>query len=674
MVVGRKPHPDQQPLFAVEESTRPPRLFGLPPSDWTPPALEDLPQDWSRFRRLSIDVETRDEKIKVLGPGVRRGAYIVGYSFCPEGGRPRYVPLRHAGGDNVENPDKALEYLRYQAARYNGEVVGARLDYDLDFMEEAGVKFSPDASMMDVQVAEPLIDENQWSYSLDNILKRHGLEGKDETLLRDAARAYETDPKLGIWKLPARYVGPYAEGDVRLPLELLKKQEIILERDALQRVWRQGQQALPILVKMRRRGVRVDFDQLDRVERYTAAAEAQAWGEVQRHTGVAIAVGDGMKVEVVAQALRAVDVEPPKTPTGKTSITKEWLETVRHPAAAQVRRARKMAHIRTTFVQSVKDHNVKGRIHATFNQTRMEDSAGGGDVGVAFGRLSCQDPNLQNQPARDPELGPMWRKVYVPDEGGQWASLDFAQQEPGGMLDLAVKSGPGTRFYIGERAHRSALEMAERKRRDPKVDYHTMFTAFVHGEHILLYDKKSKELKVLRDPCKNIFLGICYGSGGAKVCHTIGLPTMWKTKRNGEMIEVAGPEGQAILDKVDAAVPWLRATANALSDAAKARGYVRTPFGRRLHFEKGHNGQYDFTYKAMNRAVQGAAAEETLESMILADAAGCYIQLQVHDELGMTVVDRAEAERYARMMEQAMPKSVPNRVDVEIGPSWGEAA
>jgi DNA polymerase I-like protein with 3'-5' exonuclease and polymerase domains len=671
--VPRPPPPDHPLLFTPEESRRPPRLFGLPPSDWRAPRLADLPQDWNLHPRVSIDCETRDEKLRVLGPGVRRGAYMVGYSFCPEGGRGWYVPLAHEGGDNVEDPAQALQYLRDQAKNYRGEIVGARLDYDLDFMAEAGVVFHPDCRFLDVQVAEPLIDELQFSYSLDNILERHGLPKKDESLLRKAAKAYEVDPKVGLWRLPARYVGPYAEGDAEKPLRLLRKQEVLLERDGLQRVWKQGQLILPILLKMRRRGVAVDFDQLDRVERFSLAEEAKAWGFVARETSISIAVGDGSKKDALLRVFQAIGVDVGKTATGQPSITKEWMEGLKHPVATAVRRARKMAHLRTTFVNQVREHAVNGRVHATFNQTRMESADGAGDVGVAFGRLSCSDPNLQNQPARDPELGPMWRKVYVPDEGKQWASLDFSQQEPGGMLHLACLSGPGTRYFIGDRAHASALQMAERKRRDPTVDYHTMFTSFVHGPHVLLMDKKSKELKVIRDPCKNIFLGVCYGSGGAKVCNTIGLPTEWKQKRDGKWIEIAGAEGQAILDKVDANVPWLRATQQALSKAAKDRGWVKTPFGRRLHFERDRNGEYDFTYKAMNRAVQGMAAEQTFESMIVLDAMGAPIQIQVHDELGLSVEDRPEAERYARAMEETYPLTVPNRVDVEIGPSWGEA-
>lgn len=654
-----------------------------PASDWRPPALSELPQDWRLFPRISLDTEGCDPQLSTLGCGARRGAYITGFSFgVPELGRGFYVPVNHFGGDNVADPVRAMEYLRYQAKHYEGEIVGARLGYDLDMLgTTAGVEFNPNVRFKDVQVAEPLIDELQYSYSLDNILERHGLPKKDETLLREAAATYRVDPKKEMWKLPARYVGAYAERDAMGPLELLAKQEEIIKRDELERAWDLGVRLLPVLVRMTRLGVAVDFDQLDKMERFSIAQETAAWGEVLRHSGVHIKVGDAMKAEVVAQALVACDIIPPTTPkTAKPSIDRLWLSTIKHPVATAIRRARQMSQLRTTFVDSVRRHEVKGRIHATFNQTRMEDESGQ-EIGAAFGRLSCSDPNMQQQPARDPEIGPEWRKCYKPDDGGQWASLDFSQQEPGLMLHFACASGPRR---LGSVAHAAAMAAAQLKYSDPTVDYHTMFTSYaaaagafgskITQEWVLSQPKNSKELKLYRDPCKNIFLGICYGSGGAKVCHTLGLPTKWiQSKRTGGMIEIAGDEGQRLLDNVDRGVPWLRKTTEAVEAVAKQRGYIMTLYGRRLHFESDGRGGYDWTYRAMNRTVQGSAAEQTAEGMIALDSMGVRLQLQVHDELNMTVINREQAQGYARVMEGAVTLMVPNRVDVEVGPSWGEA-
>jgi DNA polymerase I-like protein with 3'-5' exonuclease and polymerase domains len=381
-------------------------------------------------------------------------------------------------------------------------------------------------------------------------------------------------------------------------------------------------------------------------------------------------MGDGMKADVVAHALRAAGFEPHRTPTGKPSITKGWLATLKHPAATCVRRARQMSQLRTTFVASVRAHQINGRIHCTFNQVVMQDDEDQGTEGARPGRLSCQDPNLQQQPARDPELGPMWRKVYVPDKGKVWGSLDYSQQEPGFALHYAVVSGPER---IGVRAHQSAVEAAHRKRTDPTMDYHTMFTAMVHGDHVLQMDKKSKELKLIRDPCKQIYLGICYGEGGPKLCRDLGYPTkVIQDERSGKRREVAGEEGQALLDLVDRRVPYIRATARHVGRIAAERGYVTTIMGRRCHFPTDQHGNFDFTHKAFNRIIQGSAADQTKLAMVELDRAGAPLELQVHDEVDLPLIDRAEGERYARMMEECLPLQVPINVDVEVGPSWGD--
>jgi DNA polymerase I-like protein with 3'-5' exonuclease and polymerase domains len=232
----------QLPLFA-------------PTSTWTPPAMDTLP-DWSKAKRISIDVETRDDNLKALGIGTRRGGYIAGYAFAIEDGPRHYLPVRHQGGDNLD-ADQVRRYLQAQAKVYKGDLVGAHLSYDMEHLEYDGITFDrDDVKWRDVQVAEPLIDELQMHYSLKALLERYGLPGKDEEVLRQAARDYSVDPKSGMWKLPARFVGAYGEADVDRPLRLLRKQERKIENDDLWNIWNLETDVLPVLVRMRMRGVR----------------------------------------------------------------------------------------------------------------------------------------------------------------------------------------------------------------------------------------------------------------------------------------------------------------------------------------------------------------------------------------------------------------------------------
>lgn len=634
--------------------------FLAPPSDWRPPELSSLPS-WEGVERVAVDIETRDEKLSTLGIGVRRrDCYIVGVSFAIEDGPAHYLPYRHLGGDNLPE-EGVLEYLREQAQVFKGDLVGANLGYDIDYLEEEGIRLRP-RRHLDVLNAAPLLDELQMKYSLDHVAARLEMPGKDRGLIKDAAEAHGLHPEKQLWKLPARFVGPYATRDVTLPLGMLRKQEQLLEEQDLMGIWDLECRLLPVLVKMRRRGVRVDFQHLDKVEEFALAEEKKSLDEVKFHTGVAVGVGNTKKPKIMAAALAQIGVQPSLTPkTRQPQIDDAFLESIHHPVAAALRRARKMGTLRSTFVQSVRTHAVGDRIHCTFNQLRKTDDKTGLTKGVAYGRLSCVDPNLQQQPGRDPEIGPFWRKVYIADEGGRWVVEDYSQQEP-----------RWTTHYAEATKCAGAAEAAEKYREDPKTDNHTMMTHMVHGEYTWdQWDKKTR--KKHRDHCKRIFLGLVYGMGGGKLCRELGLPTEWKDVR-GQMWEVAGPEGQAMLDLFNSRAPYLKELAFKASNRAKIRGFVRTVLGRTCHFPVDDKGQYEWTHKALNRIIQGSSADQMKTAMVDADDAGIRIQLQVHDELDFTAWDEETPKQLAEIMVNCVPCLVPHSVDIEVGPSWGEAA
>lgn len=621
-----------------------------PDSTWTLPRLADLPS-WAAAKRVAIDVETRDPHLKELGPGVRRDGYLVGVSFAIEDGPAYYLPFAHANGDNLDR-DAVLAYLRDQALSFRGDLVGANLPYDLDYLLEAGIAFEP-RFFRDVQVAEPLLDELQDSYSLQAIAERYDLPGKDEGLLRAAAESYGFDPKKDLWRLPAEYVGPYAERDVRLPLDLLRRQERRIDEEGLWPIYDLESALLPVLVRMRRRGVRVSEERLDRVGEWCYEREESLLTKVQDLTGVRVEVGDVWKAEAVARVLVHLGVSVPRTPkTDKPSVTAELLDSVEHDAARALAECRRVNKIRTTFVASIREHATNGRVHATFNQlrNRSEEGRRDGDEaerGARFGRLSSSDPNLQQQPGRDPELGPLLRSCYLPDEGATWACLDYSQQEPRWLTHYASLVGcPGAR------------EAAEQYRADPSLD---------------IYKFIVEACGIERGAAKTILLGKMYGMGGAKLCHQLGLPTRWIEGRHKPgLVEVAGDEGQALITRFDDRFPYARALAMRCEGKATNTGVIKTVLGRRCHFPRKDGGGYDWTHKALNRLIQGSSADQMKKALVDADAAGYPIQLQVHDELDLSFTVRRSLDELAEIMRDAVPATVPFRVDIETGPSWGE--
>lgn len=649
-----------------------------PSSTWSPPDINSLPS-WAGVKRIGFDTETKDPDLKKLGPGPRRpDSHMAGFSFAIEDGPSFYLPLRHEGGDNMPDVEQALRYLRDQAAAFDGVLVGMNMGYDLDFAAEDGITFPKVKWYRDVSIADPLINELHSSYSLQNIAERWGCAGKNEALLREAARAYRVDPKGGIAQLPARYVGPYATDDAVQPLEILRKQEREIEAQDLEGVYNLESRLVPLLVKLRRKGVRIDQDRLAKIVEWSLEKEAAAWALIRAKTGVRIQVGDAWKAERLAPALRAIGVDVPLTgdKKPKPSIDKFLLARIDHEVARAMEEARKVNKLRTTFAASIYAHMTNGRIHCSFNQlraTKDEGEDGEDDLkGAAYGRLSSEHPNMQQQPARD-EFAKMWRSIYIPEEGKLWAALDYSQQEPRMVVHYACLS----RALIKEHAWERAERAAHAYRTDPSTDNHQMM-ADMAG--------------IQRKAAKEIFLGLCYGMGGAKLCKKLGLPTQLVVygprgmvypadsregqalRKQGKMaFEGAGPEGQALLSKFDQEVPFVKRLARACQAKAQEQGFIRTLSGRRCRFPKDDFGNWDWTHKALNRLIQGSSADQTKTAMLALDDAGHELQLQVHDEIDGSVESREEANAMAEIMVTCVDLKVPSKVDVEIGKSWGDS-
>lgn len=646
-------------------------LFTTASSDWTPPNLSDLP-NWAGAKRVAIDTETKDPLLRKMGPGVRRGdGFIAGVSFAIEDGPCAYLPMRHEGGDNLP-VEAVLRYLKAQAREFTGTIVGANLQYDLDWLMEDGVAFLRAAWFRDVQIADPLICELHDSYSLENIAQRWGLSGKHEATLRAAAADYKINPKAEMWRLPARFVGAYAEEDARLPLNLLRRQEREIDEQDLWGVYDLESRVLPVLLKLRRRGVRVDLKQLERVELWALEHETEALAQVGHLTGHRVAVGDVWKPDAIAPALEHIGIRLQKTSTGKPQIDKELLGGIDHPVASALERARKANKLRTTFSHSVREHMVNGRIHCSFNQLRKQRDDGEGTAGAAYGRLSCQNPNLQQQPARD-EFATMWRAIYLPEEGELWSANDYSQQEP----RMAVHYACLAKDLIGHYPWQKAIEARDKYRSDPNTDNHQMMADMA---------------SIQRKAAKEIYLGLSYGMGGAKMCRKLGLPTMMAVrgprgrlydiespegerlaKEGARRFETAGPEGQALLDTFDSKVPFIKKLAKACEQRAKAVGYITTISGRRCRFPTDRDGNFDWTHKGLNRLIQGSSADQTKMAMVALDQEGFDMIIQVHDEVGLSVENMKEAHDAAEIMKTCTPLELPSKVDVEIGRSWGHS-
>lgn len=651
-----------------------------PASGWTATPVSQLPS-WPQGGRISIDTESREPSDFVKnGVDFWRGgnvSRVVGVSFAIEDLGAWYLPVGHEAGGNLD-PAHVWAYLQENAKQFRGTVVGANLPHDLDHLARMGVTFPNAEWFKDVQVADPVIYELHNWYTLDAILARWKVPGKDEAQLEAAARAWGFSKAKGgmkgnLWRLPAEHVGPYAEQDARGPLLVLRRQEREIEAKELWPVWEMECRVLPILLAMRQKGVLIDQDALARVEEWSLTETRRHLDEVARLTGHRIEVDELGEKGALLPALEAIghgraqlgltdsgqkrrDADTELRPVDY-EITAEVLKLIDHPAAKAISEAKKADKLRRTFCASIRRFTgADGRVHTTFNQLKRQDD--GSDLdGTITGRLSSKNPNLQQQPRRG-EVGKMWRRIYVPEPGTLWAKLDYSSQEPRIMVHAGVAQGL-----------RGAAEFERRYREEPdEMDFHQMVTdmALAMGAPL----KKGEE----RDQCKIVGLARAYGAGEGKLAMQLGLPYAEERQPDGRMFLVpVGPETGQIVAAIDAAVPFLAELQRLAKQAAARNGYIRTAGGRRLHFPEGRNGNgYDFLHKAFNKYVQGTAADQTKLALIAAVAAGYDIRLQVHDELDGCFASAEDAAACSRLMEECLPLRCVSLVEPAVGRSWGE--
>ncbi len=659
-----KPIPGSTPLFGPESS-------------WRAPNLSDLPS-WEGCTEVAIDTEFKDKFLRKLGLGARRGAKIAGYSFMLRGGSPYYIPIRHPGGGNCDE-GQSFAYLRDNLKNFKGKILGANLSGDLDLLETTE-NIAPNydhAEIQDIQIRGPLIWELFHKYSLEAEAERWGFQGKDKAKLKEAAQSYGWDIKAAGWEacipdLPCKYVGEYGEHDVKILFPIYDAQQKTIDAQGLQEIVTLEAQLVPIFLRMRQLGIRIDFTQLDMIEKWSIEEETKTIAEIKRITNWDIGFNNIMSASRVAPALLEIGIKLPKTENGQWSITTEILSNIDHPVAKLIRYCRQVNKIRTTFVASIRRYETQGRIHTTFRQI-VGASEKNEKTGAAFGRISSVHPNLQQQPSRGP-IAKMWRKIYLPEEGHLFCSSDLSAQEPRWAVIFAEKL-----------KLRGAKEMADQYRTNPRIDPHQA-TADITG--------------LDRTSAKTVLLAQLYGQGNSKLCHNqLKLPTRWLVETDDRqkhyfetrsealdfrqtimgrcrLKEVAGIEAQIILDKFSAGAPFFKELSRKVIEKAEATGILKLLGGRHLHFNLSKDGSYDHTYKALNKLVQGSSAIQVKMALLKVnkECPEFKMALQIHDEICGSVLDIATAKRVAEIMENTVPAKIPWRSEVEVGPNFGQLA
>lgn len=620
-----------------------------PKSEWVPPL--ELP-DITSASKIAIDLETCDPNLKELGPGWARGdGFVVGYAIATDGWS-GYIPVKHKGGGNLD--ERIVNRWLKKVFECPADKIMHNAQYDMGWIRRMG--FTLNGRVIDTMVIASLLDENRYSYSLNSVAYDYLNKTKSEKELIEAARSFGIDPKAEMWKMPAMYVGPYAEADATLTLELWQHFAAKVETEGLQQITALELDLLPCLVDMTWRGVRVDMDRVERTRDALLKREKAILAELRRKIGWDVEI---WAAQSLAKAFEELGIAFPKTEKGAPSFTKNFLANSEDPVAKLIVEARNLNKTSGTFINTINRHcGSDGRIHAHINQIRSDDG------GTVSGRISMSNPNLQQIPARDPELGPMIRSLFLPEEGQQWAAIDFSQQEPRILVHYA---------YIYGKSRGSDLlgapEFVEQYRSDPSTDFHTMVAEMA---------------SIPRKQAKTINLGVMYGMGVEKLA---------------DQLDIGKEEAKALLAQYDERVPFVKGLTkgvmNRLNETS-SRGTLRSLLGRQLRFELWEPDTFGmnkalpykeavdtygpttrlrraYTYKALNRLIQASAADMTKQAMVNIYKTGRVPLIQIHDEIAMSVADADEARTVAQIMETAVPLEVPSKCDVEIGPSWGES-
>jgi len=615
-------------------------------TEWVAP--QDFP-DLSEEKEIAIDLETRDENMKKLGTGwARQDGEIVGIAVAA-GSFKGYYPINHQGGGNLPR-GKVIGWFQ-EVLKTDADKIFHNAQYDLGWIRSQGWEVR--GRIIDTMIAAALIDENRYSFSLNSLGFDYLGEVKAEDELREEAATRGLDAKADLWKMPSMAVGFYAEQDAALTLKLWNYFKPTLVKENLLKVWQLEMELLPILIRMRETGIRVDISKAEDLKKQLIKKEKDLLKKVKDLTNIDVEI---WAARSVATAFDQQGIKYERTAKSKDpSFTTNWLENCNHDLAKWIKDAREINKLHSTFIDSILRYEHKGRIHAEINQLR------GDNGGTVSGRLSMSNPNLQQVPARNKEYGKLIRGLFLPEERCKWGSFDYSQQEPRLVVHYAATTDKALGGLTGSDQLIKAYQ-------DDDTDFHQT-VAQMAG--------------IPRGQAKTINLGIFYGMGSNKLSKQLG---------------ITFDEAKALLREYDNKVPFVRELANRVMQQADKSGSIKTIMGRRCRFDKWEPRAYGLhkamtekeyiaeygslnsakramTYKALNRLIQGSAADQVKAAMVKCDKLGHTPMLQIHDELCFSVEteeDEAEIKKYMEHNDD-IDLMVPSKVDVAIGDNWGEA-
>jgi DNA polymerase-1 len=605
--------------------------------------LAELETRLRQARLIGYDAETEG-----LDPYVHN---IVGHvlSFGPTPSSTYYVPVRHAGGGNIRNVDLFEHLLAEIASAPDVHWFGHNVQFDLRFLNRHAIRVR--GTLEDTQVNAAIINELAPSFSLEaSCWSMRTIAKKGDALYQHLAAKFggpaDRSAMQYFWRLSGcdPIATDYATGDGVATWDLRTKQIERMREEQLDYIYRLEQRITRVVYRMHLRGIRVDVDELERVQAFADQKVREA--RQQFPEGFSALSSKDVRAWLEAQGYR----DAPYTPKGAKlaseghleeadkyrSYNEAYLKTI--PPGQALLDIRKFSNLGASFINPLRTKHLRsdGRVHCTYYQMASDS------FGTVTGRFSCAEPNLQQVPKRNRELGLPFRRVFVPDPGCEWLTADLNQCEP---RILAHYSG--------------AKSLLDGYSTNPPVDAHAAVTIAAGLEKLL-----GIPFKEAREYGKRLNQTLLTGGGKKKI------------------ISMMGERGAEVYDAYFEASPEIRRLLKSAELRMKTRGYVVSYLGRRARLDGPERA-----YVAGNRLFQCGNAD--IIKQALADIDDFYetetndqvhLMNTVHDSVDVNVPEgmRDVALEGLKFMAQFGPGRrfylrVPMAYEYGFGPSWGDA-
>jgi len=650
----------------------------------TVPQLKDL--DLTDIDIVAIDLETYDPNLKTKGLGaIRKDGFVTGIAIATSK-QTLYFPIAHAMTENLD-PAETWDYLnKHLFQNKNIRKVFHNAMYDVCWIRSSTGDMLK-GELLDTMIAASVLDETRMRYSLDAISKVYLNETKYKYDLTDKVKEWSKgviqDPMSNMEKLPYSLVKDYAEQDVNLTLKLwnlfeekyLDKvlytktyEDGTVEEKTCRKIFELETKLFPCLVDMKFKGVKIDVEKARAFGKRLEKTKNSIINYIARKTNIRIEMWAASSIKALLDHQNIDDYAVTKA--GLPQLPKDYLSGHKNKYLRLIAKARNFDKTQNTFIEGLLGFVHKGRIHADINQIRSDQG------GTVTGRFSMSNPNLQQIPSRG-FIGKKMRELFIPEEGCEWGSFDYSQQEPRIVVHYALKLGmPGT-------------DTLQKEFNKEDADFHQIVADMA---------------QISRTMAKTINLGLFYGMGKIKLASELGLDR---------------PKANALFAEYHAQVPFVKQLSLDLIEFAEKHKLLFTLEDRFCRFNKWETrdrkwnnkiNRYDpvdildeavakkyytddrlnkgyvpdptykyftdfykpaFTYKALNRLIQGSAADMTKKAMVDLYEQGILPQIQIHDELCLSIENDTQAKIVKNTMESAIVLEINNKVNYKHGKNWG---